>query len=247
MGIIIDVRLPDNLASNGLLAEVRGLLDFVHLAQYPMHTTETLAHLSNALQRFHNNKSIFVALGVCDYFNLPKLHSCRHYIMYIKAFGTTDNYNTEYTERLHIDLAKDAYRSTNFKDEFPQMTLWLEHKEKIYRHEKHIQWRLDGCPSPPVMDQLPPGIVYERQLKMTKHPTHRAVRLSRLITDYGAQFFRHALARFIVKFNNPSSQRARLRLSPQKSAFRSILFQCSTVLNLPPKIPTPPMVRQTLL
>jgi hypothetical protein len=117
------------------------------------------------------------------------------------------------------------------------MTLWLEHKEKIYRHEKHIQWRLDGCPSPPVMDQLPPGIVYERQLKMTKHPTYRAVRLSRLITDYGAQFFRHALARFIVKFNNPSSQRARLRLSPQKSAFRSILFQCSTVLNLPPKDP----------
>ncbi|KAJ7643458.1 hypothetical protein DFH06DRAFT_999028 [Mycena polygramma] len=203
LGIIIDVKLPDNLASGRLLAAVRGLLDFVYLAQYPMHTTETLSHLSNALQQFHDNKSIFVALGVRDDFNLPKLHSCRHYIMYIKAFGTTDNYNTEYTERLHIDLAKDAYRSTNFKDEFPQMTLWLERKEKIYRHEKHIQWHLDGCPSPPVMAQLPPGIVYERQLKMTKHPTLKAVRLDRLITDYGAKIFRDALARFITKFNNP--------------------------------------------
>jgi hypothetical protein len=82
-----------------------------------MHTSETLTHLGNALQRFHDNKAIFVALGVREEFNLPKLHACRHYVMYIKLFGTTDNYNTEYTERLHIDLAKDAYCSTNFKDE----------------------------------------------------------------------------------------------------------------------------------
>jgi len=33
----------------------------------------------------------------------------------IELFGTTDNYTTEYTERLHIDLAKDAYRATNMK------------------------------------------------------------------------------------------------------------------------------------
>lgn len=79
---------------------------------------------------------IFVELGVRDDFNLPKLHSCAHYIMYIKLFGTTDNYNTEYTERLHIDLAKDAYRSINFKDEFPQMTLWLERKEKYISARK---------------------------------------------------------------------------------------------------------------
>ncbi|KAJ6617740.1 hypothetical protein B0H10DRAFT_1796823, partial [Mycena sp. CBHHK59/15] len=203
LGIIIDVKLPDNQSSGKLLGAVRGLLDFVYLAQYPMHTTETLAHLENALQRFHDNKSIFVDLGIRDNFNLPKLHSCCHYIMYIKFFGTTDNYNTEYTERLHIDLAKDAYRSTNFKDEFPQMTLWLERKEKIYRHEKYIQWRLDGCPSPPMTDHLPPGIIYERRLKMTKHPTLKSVRLTRLVDDYGATFFRDALARYVCRLNEP--------------------------------------------
>ncbi|KAJ6620888.1 hypothetical protein B0H10DRAFT_1791013, partial [Mycena sp. CBHHK59/15] len=55
----------------------------------------TLAHLENALQRFHDNKSIFVDLGIRDDFNLPKLHFCRHYITYIKFFGTMDNYNTD--------------------------------------------------------------------------------------------------------------------------------------------------------
>ncbi|KAJ6608216.1 hypothetical protein B0H10DRAFT_2166622 [Mycena sp. CBHHK59/15] len=132
LSLVIDVQLPNGHSSSQLVAAVRGLLDFVYLAQYPMHTSKTLAHLENALQRFHDNKSIFVDLGIRDDFNLPKLHFCRHYITYIKFFGTTDNYNTEYTERLDIDLTKEAYRSTNFKDEFPQMTLWLERKEKIY-------------------------------------------------------------------------------------------------------------------
>jgi hypothetical protein len=40
----------------------------------------------------------------------------------------------------HIDLAKGAYQSTHFKDEFPQMMLWLKRKEKIYHHEQYIQW-----------------------------------------------------------------------------------------------------------
>ncbi|KAJ6492474.1 hypothetical protein C8R47DRAFT_430764 [Mycena vitilis] len=204
LGIIVDIHLPDDLSSDRLLGAVRGILDFVYQAQYPMHTTETLAHLANSLDRFHACKSIFVDLGVRTDFNLPKLHACRHYIMYIKLFGTTDNYNTEYTERLHIDLAKDAFRSTNFKDEFPQMTLWLERKEKIFRHEKYIQWRLDGCPAPPTMEPLPPGVVYERKLKMTKHPTQRSVRFSTLVSDYGAEFFRDALTRFVVRFNNPT-------------------------------------------
>ncbi|KAJ7170283.1 hypothetical protein C8R43DRAFT_875907, partial [Mycena crocata] len=97
-----------------------------------------------------------------------------------------------------------SYRSTNFKDEFPQMTLWLERKEKIFRHEKYIQWRLDGSPAPPTVEPLPPGIVYERRLKMTKHPTHKAVRINTLVNDYGAVLFRDALARFIVQFNDSS-------------------------------------------
>ncbi|KAJ7603583.1 hypothetical protein FB45DRAFT_1087710 [Roridomyces roridus] len=219
LALIIDVRLPNNVSPAPLLAAVRGILDFVHLAQYPMHTSETLLHLDDSLQQFHDNKWVFVDLGVRDDFNLPKLHSCRHYVMYIKLFGTTDNYNTEYTERLHIDLAKDAYRSTNFKDEFPQMTLWLERKEKVYRHEKYIQWRLDGSPAPPTVEPLPPGIVYERQLKMTKHPSVKAVRLTRLVADYGAKFFRDALARYVVQLNDPTLSRAQVETRSQDLNF----------------------------
>ncbi len=53
----------------------------------------------------------------------------------------TDNYNTEQSEHLHIDFAKNAYYASNHKDEYPQMTLWLERREKVQQHAKFIEWR----------------------------------------------------------------------------------------------------------
>lgn len=129
-----------------LLKSLRGLLDFLYLAQYPIHTTTTLQLMEDALARFHDEKDVFVELGVRNHFNIPKLHFAVHYIHLIKLFGTTDNFNTEYTERLHIDLAKDAYAATNRKGEFPQMTVWLTRREKMSRHAEYVSWRLAGSP-----------------------------------------------------------------------------------------------------
>ncbi|KAI0245417.1 hypothetical protein BJV78DRAFT_1287888 [Lactifluus subvellereus] len=132
LGLVIGIRLPGGHSSPRLLRAVRGLLDFLYLARYPMHTTETLKLLRDALKRFHDNKDIFIDLGICDNFHIPKLHFLNHYFMYIELYGTTDNCNTEYTERLHIDLAKDAWDATNHKDEIPQMTLWLERWKRFF-------------------------------------------------------------------------------------------------------------------
>ncbi|KAI9432531.1 hypothetical protein H4582DRAFT_2113136 [Lactarius indigo] len=119
LALVLDIPLPDRRDSGALVCALRKLLDFLYLAQYP---------------------HIFISLGIRDNFNIPKLHFAKHYCCSIKLFGTTDNFNTEYTERLHIDLAKDAYAATNHKDEFPQMALWLEWKEKMVCHTKYIQW-----------------------------------------------------------------------------------------------------------
>ena len=146
-------------------------------------------------------------LGIRNAFNIPKLHSARHYVEYIKLYGTLDNFNTEYTERLHIDLAKDAYAATNHKDEFTQMTIWLERKEKILRHRQYVEWRLKGCPR---VEWTPPGLELDRTRKLTKHPSVWAVPLDVLVTKYGATHFRTALARFIALSNDPDLTRGRL-------------------------------------
>jgi hypothetical protein len=204
LGIIIDIQLPGNLTPSRLLKAVRGLLDFLYIAQYPCHSSETLILLDEAHALFHDNKEIFIDLGIRNNFNLPKLHSLRHYPSMIRTFGTTDNYNTEYTERLHIDLAKDAYRATNHKDEFTQMTQWLERKEKIIRHEQYLKWHLHGPGDRAPHQSRPPDLCFSRTQKLTKHPSAKAVSIQRLICDYGATYFREALARYIAQQQNPN-------------------------------------------
>ncbi|KAG1903207.1 uncharacterized protein F5891DRAFT_1106185 [Suillus fuscotomentosus] len=208
LGIVIGIRLPGNLNNARLTRAVRAILDFLYLAQYPCHTDETLALLDDALTRFHDNKDIFLDLGIRSNFNLPKLHGFRHYVHMIKTYGTTDNYNTEYTERLHIDLTKDAYRATNHKDEYTQMTLWLERREKILWHDNFVQWRLVGDIAP--QEIIPPDMDYRRAIKMTKHPTIKRVQLDRIVREYGATFFTEALARYVVGRNQPGLSAAQL-------------------------------------
>ena len=89
-----------------LLKATRAMLDFLYLAEYPVHSDESLQLLQDALNRFHENKDIFVAIGIRKDFNLPKLHSLQHYVPAIRYKGSADNFDTAYAERLHIELAK---------------------------------------------------------------------------------------------------------------------------------------------
>lgn len=216
LGLIIGIPLRNGFQSQRLTRAVRALLDFLYLAQYPIHTSSTLTLLQNALKRFHNNKAIFIELGVRPHFRLPKLHSLNHYVDSIKLFGTTDNYDTQYSERLHIDFTKDAYRATNCKDEFPQMTLWLERKEKVQRHRAYIAWVLAQASRPSSSSTSQPSTLAARRrvcmppptpeshFRMTKTPSAKAVSFDSLVTDYGAAYFRDALARYVVTCRDPS-------------------------------------------
>ncbi|KAF8259179.1 hypothetical protein EI94DRAFT_1617172 [Lactarius quietus] len=213
LGIIIDIRLPDNLSNGRLLRSTRALLDFLYIAQYPVHTDTTLKLLTEALSRFHANKGVFSDLGLRDHFNIPKFHFMSHYVELIKALGTTDNFNTQYTERLHIDLAKDAYAATNHKDEYEQMTTWLDRRERILRHNQYINWRKSGAHNTTCVDREPPSVDIRWELSMAKHPSLAAVSLDTLQDLYGAPLFKVALRRFVSLANNPTQSRQQLEHS----------------------------------
>ena len=141
LGLIINLPVPGGLDSSRMVKAVRVLLDFLFLAQFQCHTSDTLCRLEECLTAFHNNKAVFIDLGIRENFNIPKLHSLLHYASSICLFGTTDNYNTEQSECLHIDLAKEAYHATNHKDEYAQMTMWLECRERVQWHIASTDWR----------------------------------------------------------------------------------------------------------
>ena len=83
LGLVVGCPLPGGLSNVHLIRAVRALLDFFYLAQYPIHTDEMLVLLDDALECFHDNKSIYIDLGIHDSFNLPKLHFAHYYTQYI--------------------------------------------------------------------------------------------------------------------------------------------------------------------
>ena len=114
LGLIVGLNLPNGHSSTHLIQAVRAMLNTLYLSQYPLHSDATLTLLKEALHCFDDNKQIFIDLGIHDNFNINKFHYFHwHYVNAIRLFGSCDNYNTEYTERLHINLVKDAYRATN--------------------------------------------------------------------------------------------------------------------------------------
>ncbi|KAJ3555685.1 hypothetical protein NM688_g2437 [Phlebia brevispora] len=210
LGLVVDLHLPSGASSTRLVRAVRAMLDFLYLAQYPVHSDETLRSMEEALATFHENKQIFVDLGIRDDFDFPKLHNIGHYAYFIKRFGTTDNYNTEYTERLHIDYAKNAYRASNKKDEFLQMTVWLERREKVHRHDRFVQWRLTGHGS------AGKDVVSFPHVILPQHFSERSISFDDLANDYGAYDIRNALASWIAKTLDPSLSGTRLEHAATK-------------------------------
>ncbi|RPD72981.1 hypothetical protein L226DRAFT_546761 [Lentinus tigrinus ALCF2SS1-7] len=246
LALIVGLPLRDGMSPVRLVRAVHALLDFLYLAQYPAHTSDTLRELRAALERFHQHKSVFVDLGIRTNWKIPKLHSLDHYGDSIKLFGTTDNCDTQYTERLHIDFAKDAYRATNCKDELPQMTVWLERREKILRHDAFIKWRLEQIATRedaqlhmvhqplaigpasglllaprPLQSLLPSrALSTHTRIHLTKHPSIKGVRFNRIASSYSAPWIRDALARFIVSYRDPLLTQPEIELESNKITYR---------------------------
>ncbi|KAF8145351.1 hypothetical protein K438DRAFT_1630258 [Mycena galopus ATCC 62051] len=131
--------LVGKLPAKGIKA-CRSILDFIYLSQYSTHDDGTLASMREALDVWHKNRDFFIQATVRKDFNIPKFHSLLHYVESIQYFGTTDNYNTEMFERLHIDFTKNGWRASNRRDEFPQMIAWLGRQEKISSFATYLAW-----------------------------------------------------------------------------------------------------------
>jgi hypothetical protein len=125
LGILLDAVHAD------VVVMARAILDFIYYAQLQSHTSETLFAMQSALNLFHEKKQILVALQIRENFNIPKLHSLSHYATSIELFGSPDGYNTEASEHLHIDFAKNAYRASNKRDALRQMTKWLSRQDHL--------------------------------------------------------------------------------------------------------------------
>jgi len=118
----------------------------------------------------------------------------------------------EQSERLHINLTKNVYHATNHKDEYSQMTVWLECHEKLQQHLAFVNWKqqnnLQGLQS---QMHTGPLRACSLTLKMAQHPSQKAVSWGDLDQRYGAVEFQDTLADFLAQANNPRLLRWKLQ------------------------------------
>ncbi|KAI0338836.1 hypothetical protein BDW22DRAFT_1458874 [Trametopsis cervina] len=98
------VALVAGTINSNVLIVVQALIDFIYYAQLQCHTSRTLEALRGSLAVFHQFKA---------HVNVAKIHAMVHYVEAISEKGSLDGYNTELSERLHIDFAKAGYRAGN--------------------------------------------------------------------------------------------------------------------------------------
>jgi hypothetical protein len=140
------------LVDDRVIRATSGLLELVHLMRLQSHDDDSLQAMQAAIDLFHDNKDIFVELGIREDFNFQKMHAIQHFVDSIRLFGSADGYSTKISERLHIDLAKNAYQATNRRDYTAQMTAWLLRREKVAHFAAYQRWygagRLGRSPQP---------------------------------------------------------------------------------------------------
>ncbi|KAB5587770.1 hypothetical protein CTheo_8789 [Ceratobasidium theobromae] len=111
----------------------RCVIDFMYRTHMPEMSDDDLEALDNDLAEFHKSKEAFVECNVVDsgdmFDAIAKIHMLSHYSESIRELGTTDGYNTEAPEHLHIDCVKEGWRMSNHNNPLDQMALYLQRKE----------------------------------------------------------------------------------------------------------------------
>lgn len=210
----------------------RAILHFIQLAQYPSHDQDTLRYMEQELDTWHKFRDYFIMKEARDHFNIPKFHSLLHYVDSIRWLGTTDNYNTEAFERLHIDLSKEGWRASNKRDHFPQMTMFISRQEKISSYDFYRTW---GQESDLENDKVPVGEKKEEeeehltaqfrklsdsqtpiqsntvQIKISKHPQERNKKLSSISVLHNAPGFVDALKLFLSNYLPQGQRRSKAK------------------------------------
>ncbi|KAG8699054.1 hypothetical protein FRC11_013984, partial [Ceratobasidium sp. 423] len=125
----------------------RAIVDFQSRARLPELSDADLADLTNDLRIFHATKSVIIEAGArtaeLGFDGITKLHMLLHFVEWVRRMGTLDGFNTEISERLHIDYVKKPWRGTNHVEAIEQMITHLQRREAwaiacAYMYERNL-------------------------------------------------------------------------------------------------------------
>lgn len=115
------------------------MIDFIYLAQNPVHTLTSIRNMTYALNEFHCYKHAIIAAeaqqgksGVKDDFFIPKLELMQSFARVIQHVGSLVQYSADVSERLLITHCKHPFEKTSCQKDFvKQIARILDREEAI--------------------------------------------------------------------------------------------------------------------
>ncbi|KAH8988112.1 hypothetical protein EDB92DRAFT_1817732 [Lactarius akahatsu] len=138
-----------------------------------------------------------IILGVVVDLSLPGVQSSARLTRAVRAL-----LNFIYLRTTSYRLDQECIPRDKFKDEYKQMTTWLERQEAMHQHAAFIEWCNCGhlALSTPLTYPHPNLMLHPF---LTIHPSEKGITFGALFNRYGAVDFQDALADFIVQHNYP--------------------------------------------
>jgi hypothetical protein len=98
-------------------------MEFCYLVRRSQIDEDTLAAIQHAVEHFHQERQIFIEVGIREDFSLPHQHLLIHYRDLILLFGAPNGLCSSITESKHIKAVKEPWRRSSRNQPLGQMLL----------------------------------------------------------------------------------------------------------------------------
>jgi len=115
----------------GMVRALSAFLDFCYLVRRSVLNEETLDAIDAAVDRFHQERTVFITTGVRIHLSLPRQHAMVHYRELIELFGVPNGLCSSITESKHIRAIKEPWRRSNKFNALGQMLITNQRLDKL--------------------------------------------------------------------------------------------------------------------
>ncbi|KAI0039113.1 hypothetical protein FA95DRAFT_1504627 [Auriscalpium vulgare] len=162
-------------ASPAFVTCIRALMEFRYLSQSPSIDTLARDRIAAKLSEFHQHKQVIIdsrarrgkANKIIDNWHIPKLELMQSVVPSIQEMGAPIQWTADVTERSHITLVKNPFRSSNRRDFDSQICRYLDREEKCRSFDMALALqglasaRHEDAPSGTNEDDLDPSVVVD--------------------------------------------------------------------------------------
>jgi hypothetical protein len=96
-----------------MVRAISAFMEFCYLMRRSQISEDTLAAIDAAVGRFHQERQIFLEVGIRENLSLPRQHSLVHYRDLIQLFGAPNGVCSSITESKHIKAVKEPWRRSS--------------------------------------------------------------------------------------------------------------------------------------